>query len=507
MQVNQYTQTPRDYRQYDEKGNLVLVATPVTAADYEYDAYDRLVVRTDSVTGDSAHYAYDALRRRISKTITPGIGSPEETRYFYDGRHVIEEQDAIATAQAIYVRGVRGSDIVCVERGGQVYYQHADDQGNATALTDTNGIVIERYEYGDFGSPQFIDGAGTVIAGSAVDHLYLFGGRQYDPETGWYLHDTRYFDPENGRYVTRDRSGMGSSDGNAYTYAGGNPWSTGRCSGEFEKEVSILSSIRGGDEGHSPLCKCRKPPSASGGHIGSGGSGSAVYRGFAGCGAGKFSISCRAARAGRNRQTGKEIKIAAKSVVKFKAGAALAKAVNIAGGGGGSGGGVGQAGHRGEHEQMCYKCHLYRCICRGGKTVIKGMDTGGGGGGGAIASYRPAVKPPRIGIVMEYSGSLSAANNHCPGCGAMLCRCKDTATRSSKCRCGRPNDGHRHGHVTVYKRHAGAAAFFGGAGPGGGVKAGCNCWFCGKCSHGNRISQCPEEHLPILPATNNIPKR
>ncbi len=45
-------------------------------------------------------------------------------------------------------------------------------------------------------------------------------------------------------------------------------------------------------------------------------------------GFGSFSVSNRSARTGRNPQTGKEIKIAAKNVVKFKAGADLAGAVN-----------------------------------------------------------------------------------------------------------------------------------------------------------------------------------
>ncbi len=45
-------------------------------------------------------------------------------------------------------------------------------------------------------------------------------------------------------------------------------------------------------------------------------------------GFGSFSVSERSARTGRNPQTGKEIKIPAKKVVKFKAGADLDKAVN-----------------------------------------------------------------------------------------------------------------------------------------------------------------------------------
>ncbi len=44
-------------------------------------------------------------------------------------------------------------------------------------------------------------------------------------------------------------------------------------------------------------------------------------------GFGSWSVAKRSARTGRNPQTGKEIKIAAKKVVKFKAGAELSGAV------------------------------------------------------------------------------------------------------------------------------------------------------------------------------------
>ena len=45
-------------------------------------------------------------------------------------------------------------------------------------------------------------------------------------------------------------------------------------------------------------------------------------------GFGTFSVAKRAARTGRNPRTGKEIKIKAKKVAKFKAGVELAKKVN-----------------------------------------------------------------------------------------------------------------------------------------------------------------------------------
>ncbi|MBR9861050.1 HU family DNA-binding protein [bacterium] len=44
-------------------------------------------------------------------------------------------------------------------------------------------------------------------------------------------------------------------------------------------------------------------------------------------GFGTFSVTNRAARTGRNPRTGKEIKIPAKKVVKFKAGSELSKTV------------------------------------------------------------------------------------------------------------------------------------------------------------------------------------
>ena len=57
--------------------------------------------------------------------------------------------------------------------------------------------------------------------------------------------------------------------------------------------------------------------------------GSALKKGdkIALVGFGTFSVSKRAARKGRNPQTGKEINIAAKNVVKFKAGSDLSNKV------------------------------------------------------------------------------------------------------------------------------------------------------------------------------------
>jgi len=95
------------------------------------------------------------------------------------------------------------------------------------ALTDATGAVVERYDYGDFGQPQFFNGAGGAIASTGFGNPYLFTGREYDPETCLYNYRTRYLDSATGRFVERDQIGpWGDQEslGNALTYASNNPW-------------------------------------------------------------------------------------------------------------------------------------------------------------------------------------------------------------------------------------------------------------------------------------------
>ena len=96
------------------------------------------------------------------------------------------------------------------------------------ALTDETGAVVERYDYGDFGEPEFYDAAGNAISGTAYGNPYLFTGRRFDPESGFYYYRARYYDPRVGQFTTRDPIGVWGDPlnmGNAYAYCGNNPWS------------------------------------------------------------------------------------------------------------------------------------------------------------------------------------------------------------------------------------------------------------------------------------------
>ncbi|MBI4717155.1 MAG: hypothetical protein HY763_05065 [Planctomycetes bacterium] len=229
-QVNQYTITPYETRTYDANGNLIDLDAGIPSGPlFTYDYRNRLVLVFYPPSGKTDVYRYDALGRRIEKVRDVG-GANLTTRYFYDGWHVIEEQDGAGSTLATYVHGGAVDELLTMQRGGADYYYHADDLGSIMAVSNAAGAVVERYEYGDYGLPQFLDAAGSPlpVQASAIGNAYHFTGREYDLETRLYNFRTRYLDPRAGRFITRDTIGIWGDEsnlGNGYTYCGNNPGS------------------------------------------------------------------------------------------------------------------------------------------------------------------------------------------------------------------------------------------------------------------------------------------
>jgi len=72
-----------------------------------------------------------------------------------------------------------------------------------------------------------VDNVQVTLFESAAGNPYLFNGREYDIETGWYQYRTRYLDPLAGRFTTRDTIGIWGDPvnlGNGYAYVGNAPW-------------------------------------------------------------------------------------------------------------------------------------------------------------------------------------------------------------------------------------------------------------------------------------------
>jgi len=248
FQMDQYTATPSGAQTYDAEGRLLSSIGTSRTMFYHYDYTGRLV-QVDALNGEgtvapAANFTYDALGRRIGKTVYPPVPAlPATTQFVYgkdqdcDGR-----DDDCDTKDPLEIRqdGVlvdsyvhKTDDGVMVARvsatGGTTYYYHCDDLGNVAAVTDSSGNVVERYDYDDYGAPQFLNALGVPIGVSAIGNAFLFHGMFWDNESGLYCasegKNPFYEAPDTGRLLCR-KPGLAKSWGeNQRTFANDNPWS------------------------------------------------------------------------------------------------------------------------------------------------------------------------------------------------------------------------------------------------------------------------------------------
>jgi YD repeat-containing protein len=209
FQVNQYTTTPVGNFSYDKNGNRKAETSGAsTLRTFSYDYANRLVAINSGSTGlPIAAYGYDALGRRILKGTQSGATS-NTTRYVYDGDEVIEERNGAGGVVAFrtppqYCAALHrdSCNSLVITRNGTNYWPATDAAGSTLALTLDNGSVAERYEYADYGEPDFFDGTGNAISGSAVGNVYLWGGMRYEDESG--LYGPGSFDPRVATYCHR----------------------------------------------------------------------------------------------------------------------------------------------------------------------------------------------------------------------------------------------------------------------------------------------------------------
>jgi RHS repeat-associated protein len=224
--VNAYRTVGGQARAYDKNGNL----TDDGVTLYYYDYKNRLVHVVDRATmTPRAHYQYLPDGRRSVKT-TWGDSLGTVRRYLYDGPQEVEEQDELGQTLATYVWAPDYVDeLLQFQRTGlhplraASLYVHQDARFNVVALTDSNGMVVERRRLDDFGNVEFKDSIGAEVATSPSDLLYGFQGRRHDPETGLYHFRARQYDAKTGRFLQRDPVWDSANAGNQYSFAGNSP--------------------------------------------------------------------------------------------------------------------------------------------------------------------------------------------------------------------------------------------------------------------------------------------
>jgi RHS repeat-associated protein len=188
---------------FDNNGNLLTQTDGAGTTTYTWDARNRLAAISGPST--SASFAYDALGRRISKTINGVM-----TTYTFDGLDAIRESGG--TGEATYLRTLAIDEALTRTEGDTTLAYLTDILGSTLALADSSGAPITAYTYAPFGE--------TSVAGPPSGSPFQFTGRENDG-TGLYYYRARYYDPTRSRFVSEDP--LQTTDVNAYAYAQNRP--------------------------------------------------------------------------------------------------------------------------------------------------------------------------------------------------------------------------------------------------------------------------------------------
>lgn len=214
--------------QYDANGNLL----NDSEHNYSYNLNNKLSIADNG----KSTYSYDALSRRISKSIDGKI-----IKYFYVLGQLVEQyEENLPTAS--YIIGNDIDESLLMIQNNNNYYYHANQLGSTIALTDKSGSILERIKYDVYGKHQAFNPTGEVMYKSAIDNNILFTGREYDMETGLYYFRARTQHPQIGNFMQRDP--LLYFDGlNIYTYVHNNPVILVDPSGYAQKYRAPLQSL------------------------------------------------------------------------------------------------------------------------------------------------------------------------------------------------------------------------------------------------------------------------
>ena len=206
--LNQYTTVDSFTPGYDSDGNQTTAQIkPLTgslmSSNFVWDAENRKIEVKDNSTTTRVTYAYDALSRRIARTLPDG----SVTQYLYDGWNCIAEYSGSSGTLTLTrtwgldlsggKQGAGGVGGLLSEiRGSDRYYPTYD--GNISEYLNADGTTAAHFEYDAFGN--------TVVAAnpSGILFTYRFSTKPIEQLTGLYYYGYRWYAPLTGRWPSRD---------------------------------------------------------------------------------------------------------------------------------------------------------------------------------------------------------------------------------------------------------------------------------------------------------------
>ncbi len=224
---------------YDADGNLIEKHRVGFDQTLMWNSLGQLVnVTTTDASGTRvAQFGYDALGRRVRKTVTGAAPFVFDARYLHDGDNVIARLDAAGDPSADYVfLGV--DDPFAMRENGETYYYVRDPvSGSVKGLVRASDNVLAAHlNYAPFGNLE----SGMNITGNR----FWYGGKEYDWETELVYNRARYYDPWVGRFISEDPIGLNGGI-NLYAYADNDPINATDPMGLFRIRIRLrLFGIR-----------------------------------------------------------------------------------------------------------------------------------------------------------------------------------------------------------------------------------------------------------------------
>ena len=198
--------SPNNAITHDVKGNITEIPTNVSSpARKLFWDFDSRLTGVDT-TGDSTPevtYSYDALGRRVWRT-----ESSATVVYVSAGQQVVCDYPSGAAPSSTptyrYVWGDYVDEPILRCAGSTYHYYHHNQQFSTIGLTNSSGVVVERYGYTAYGELSLTSGSGGSRSWSTNSNRYLYTGREWDDSVKLFYFRARWYDPVVGRFVGRD---------------------------------------------------------------------------------------------------------------------------------------------------------------------------------------------------------------------------------------------------------------------------------------------------------------
>jgi RHS repeat-associated protein len=228
-QITQFT--------YDNNGSMKTRSTGAQTITYDWinDGENRMIGVSDGTS--QTQFVYDAFGKRVA-TIDQGTRTNYLSASIWGLPEVLMEYDANGNITADYAQGM---GTVRSRRDNREVFHHTDGLGSTRALTDTVGLVTDRYTYDAYG--VLLEHQGTF------GNSFQFAGEQRDSSTGLDYLRARYYDSSLGRFTSSDPYSGSMGDPMSlhnYQYANANPTRYTDPTGYFSlPELAVVTAMIG----------------------------------------------------------------------------------------------------------------------------------------------------------------------------------------------------------------------------------------------------------------------